>query len=75
MRALVLVLLVGCGGGLSSQDKATLTDAARLNLMADQMLDGGPARALERGALCATASVLAHNGASVPDSGIQCQPQ
>ena len=73
------VLFVLCTlscAGLSALDKSTLQDAASLNLAAYRGLDGGAARALTRGAFCATTSVLVRNDAGAPDAGkdLQCQP-
>jgi hypothetical protein len=68
-----LLLLVGCGGGFSDKDATSLADAVNLNLQADKLLDGGPARALERGALCSTESVLYSHKKPVPISDIKCQ--
>ena len=74
MALLVVALaLISCGGGLTPAASASLHDAVSLNLQADQLLDGGPARALERGAYCSTASVLADYGQPLPDAGISCK--
>ena len=67
-----LALLCGCGGGWTPADQASTADAVQLNLLADQMLDGGATRALERAAYCAEASVLHRHGGAVPDGGITC---
>ena len=66
--ALASLALAACASGLATVDKASLQDAARLNLAAYEHLDGGP-RALERGAYCATAAVLRRNGVPSVDIG------
>lgn len=70
--ALLTLTLVGCGASWTSADQASTADAVQLNLMADQRLDGGAARALERAAYCAESSVLFRHGGAVPDAGIAC---
>jgi hypothetical protein len=71
---LAALCLSACGGSWTSADQASTADAVRLNLLADQMLDGGAARALERGAFCSEASILSRHGGSVPDASIRCTP-
>jgi len=67
--------------GVSSQDLNALQDAAKLNLAAYKLSDGGAERALERGAYCAVEGVLRRNNALIPagdggveDGGIRCAP-
>lgn len=74
-RLALLLVLAGCGGGLTPAATTSLQDAVTLNLQADQLLEGGAARALERGAYCATASVLYSYGKDVPEGGPQCLPR
>ena len=69
-----LVLTAGCGGSWTAADRASTQDAVQLNLLVDEMLDGGAARALERAAYCSEASVLLRHGGALPDAGIRCQP-
>jgi hypothetical protein len=78
LAVLGIALMTNCCGGLSSEDRSALLSAASLNLQAYEIIDAGGngsvPRALERGAYCATTAVLARNGGSSPEGGIQCKP-
>jgi len=74
------LLLAGCGGGWSSADVSTATDAVHAQLAIERLCapDAGicnaaQVRALERMALCADSSRLAAHGSPVPDAGIACE--
>lgn len=68
------VLALACGGPLSADDQASLKDAARLTGMAYRYLDGGPPRALDRGAHCAVQAVLRRQKLGEVEAGIPCTP-
>lgn len=71
--ALAALFLAACGGGLADVDKAALRQAATLNGMAYAHADAGsPEQALERGAYCATAGIIARQKLAPVDAGIAC---
>lgn len=74
LTSLALAMPVACTAGLSELDKASLQDAAKLDAYAYERATDGGARALVRGAYCATAGVLRRAEAGVPEGGITCSP-
>lgn len=69
------VLLAGCGGGFSSDDKTSLRHAMTLDTMAYGHVDGGAPAALMRGAYCSDWSIARRHGMA-PDAGpIDCDLQ
>ena len=78
VRGLHVIILASlaasaCGGSWTAADMASTQDAVQLNLAAEQLVDGGPVRALERAAYCSESSVLYRHGGAVPDAGIRCR--
>lgn len=73
MRAAVLVLVLGCGGGLPSEDGAKLTNAARLTAASYAHQDAATAgAALIREAHCDVQQVLVDTKVGPIDSGVPC---
>jgi hypothetical protein len=82
MKWLMLAALVGCGAKWTDADADNANDARNLQLQMEVICgreDAGPTcqpaavRAMERGAFCATSSMLYRHGATLPDAGIACK--
>ncbi len=77
-----LCLLVGCGGGTTTADVQSATDAVNVEIQVEQICgregsacDPRQVRALERAAYCANASIVYRHGHILPDAGIHCLPE
>jgi hypothetical protein len=80
MKAICLLLIVGCGSGLSQADTNSTTDAVRSMVMIDTLCssdagcDPARVRALDESVICDSSSVLYRNRKNIPDSGVACPP-
>ena len=70
----LLLLLVGCGAGLSNESKADIKNAANDTAAAYKHEDqASPSGALVKAAHCAVQAVIRNEQLEPVDSGIQCQ--
>jgi hypothetical protein len=65
---------LGCGGGLSAEDEKSVRSATKLTALTFRYIDGGAARALVRGAYCATNNTLTRHHLEGVDAGVTCGP-
>jgi hypothetical protein len=76
MKKLVLLLvsLAACGGGLHSESKQDIENAAKTSAAAYRYMDADtPAAALIRASHCADQAVIRNEGLDPVDSGVPCQ--